>query len=775
MGDSISSILPLMPPPDLQTLNLILFSLAAALYLPLIVNTLARRGGQEGAAYLVCLYALVGMALGVAEALWRGGRLPNLDASAYQNLQTYGAAALSFVMLLGVLAFLRRDLTAWLGSGAIWGLVLAVILSNLLALPEVVWSSGGRVLPRERLGLVWALLGWLVFVIAAIVSVRSAYLRSRQPLFRNRLTYWLPAFFFITLNDYLLLAGIPLQGNLLRLAAAIVMSYTIVTHDLPDLRQIARGVLVYVITTLLIVAFYVAGFAFSQVAFRAAPNFNPLLIGAIIALLLALLFTPLLAAIRRLVERWLRVEQFDPGRTLQEYAGSISTILDMQRLASVAVGLIIEAMNIARGFLFLVDTEMAADGRRTYRLRAVRSPGERQIKMLSLAEDSPVAACLTRESRPLLQYDLDLLPAFRTLSPHEREWFSRLEAEVYLPILAKNEWIGMLALGAKLSGSRYTDADLVTLSALANQTAVALENARLVEDLIRVNQEFRQARRDLERINRDLERLDHTKSDFISIISHELRTPLTAIRGYAEMLLEDENLPAAMRETLTGIHKSALRLHEIMDAMFDIALLDARALQLHLQSVSLNAILAEVCAELRKTAEGRGQSLILDLPALPPVSADPDGLRKVFDHLVTNAIKFTPNGGRITILGRTVPPRQAEMPHGGVEIVVSDTGVGVDPTLREVIFSKFYQPGELVRHSTSKTRFLGGGAGLGLALSKGIVEAHGGRIWVESPGYDEVSFPGSHFHVLLPLARAEKREEAEAGGSGGKAPEISDR
>jgi signal transduction histidine kinase len=99
------------------------------------------------------------------------------------------------------------------------------------------------------------------------------------------------------------------------------------------------------------------------------------------------------------------------------------------------------------------------------------------------------------------------------------------------------------------------------------------------------------------------------------------------------------------------------------------------------------------------------------------------------------------------------------MPDGALQITVSDTGVGVDPDSREIIFSKFYQPGELSKHSTSKTRFKGSGAGLGLALSKGIVEAHGGRIWVESKGYDEVNFPGSKFHVVLPLSNSKNGED----------------
>jgi signal transduction histidine kinase len=290
-----------------------------------------------------------------------------------------------------------------------------------------------------------------------------------------------------------------------------------------------------------------------------------------------------------------------------------------------------------------------------------------------------------------------------------------------------------------------------------------LENARLVENLVRLNQELRQAYHSLDKANRDLERIDRTKSDFISIASHELRTPLTVMRGYTEMLMEDTSLDDNYQFMLKGLHDGTMRLHEIMDSMFDIAQIDARTLQLNLEPIDVADLVREVCFGLTKQFAERSQTLTIDLPAMPHIKADPNILHKVFFHIVSNAIKFTPDDGKITITGQTLQPGSQDAPEGGVQITVSDTGVGVAPEYRELIFNKFYQPGELGKHSTSKSRFQGGGAGLGLALAKGIVEAHGGRIWVQSPGYDEVHFPGSKFHVLLPSQKMEKGEGGEMG------------
>jgi signal transduction histidine kinase len=142
------------------------------------------------------------------------------------------------------------------------------------------------------------------------------------------------------------------------------------------------------------------------------------------------------------------------------------------------------------------------------------------------------------------------------------------------------------------------------------------------------------------------------------------------------------------------------------------------------------------------------------LAELPIISADPELIQKVFYQLVMNAIKFTPDGGTVTVSGKylngNVPPQ--------VEIAVCDTGIGIDPDSNLTIFEKFQQTGEVLLHSSGKTKFKGGGPGLGLAIARGIVEAHGGRIWMESPGYNEETNPGSKFFVSLPVEKKAEKE-----------------
>jgi len=327
--------------------------------------------------------------------------------------------------------------------------------------------------------------------------------------------------------------------------------------------------------------------------------------------------------------------------------------------------------------------------------------------------------------------------------------------DVYVPIYSKGNWIGLLALGPKATHDRYFDDDLNLLSTLADQTTVALENARLVDNLFQLNRDLRKAYVALDQANQRLEQLDRAKSDFITVLSHELRTPLGLLLGYSQILADDPDLRARAdyRQMMDGMQKGAVRLKEIIESTLDMAMIDNRTLKLYHAPAPLLPLMQKACEGFEQPVAERKLRLEIrdEIGRLPNIEADVDSLGKVFYHLIVNAIKYTPDGGRIVISGRALEAGKGRLPEGGVEVVVADTGIGIDPRFHELIFTKFYQTGEVATHSSGKTKFKGGGPGLGLAIVRGIVEAHGGKVWVESPGYDEKTCPGSRFHVALPL------------------------
>lgn len=325
-----------------------------------------------------------------------------------------------------------------------------------------------------------------------------------------------------------------------------------------------------------------------------------------------------------------------------------------------------------------------------------------------------------------------------------------------LPLIRLDRVIGMLSL-SRTEVYPYNDDQLALASAFASQAAIAIENARLYHDVQTVSQQLEalvaERTQELSQAYSQLETLDQTKSDFINVAAHELRTPLTVLRGYSQMLLHNDTIQSDefLTQMIDSIHSGTQRLHVVVNSMLDIAKIDSRALEIYPEPVSIMTVLELTHQKFADVFAERQQQLVIDdLAHLPAIEADPDALQKVFHHLVGNAIKYTPDGGTVTISGCPTDHNT-----NGIEIVVSDTGIGIDPTYHELIFTKFYQTGELALHSSGQTKFKGAGPGLGLTVVRGIIEAHHGKIWVESTGYDEEHNPGSHFHVFLPLRQPE--------------------
>lgn len=298
----------------------------------------------------------------------------------------------------------------------------------------------------------------------------------------------------------------------------------------------------------------------------------------------------------------------------------------------------------------------------------------------------------------------------------------------------------------------------VSREALSKQEALDLLAAVIpvytygLEVVARYEMETRVAHisNEMDKVQKEMERVDRSKSTFISVAAHELKTPITLIEGYASMM---EDLVRAgkgldLDSLLAGMSTGIDRLRGIVDDMIDVSMIDNKLLKLNFQPIQIGHMLEVLQHEVESTVKRR--KLTMEISNFDGsrqwVYIDPARMMQAVRNVINNAIKYTPDGGTIKIDGRTLP--------GLIEVTVSDTGIGISHDNQAIIFEKFGQLGRIDLHSSGKTKFKGGGPGLGLPIARGILEAHGGSIWVESPGWDEKACPGSTFHILIP-ARTE--------------------
>lgn len=354
-----------------------------------------------------------------------------------------------------------------------------------------------------------------------------------------------------------------------------------------------------------------------------------------------------------------------------------------------------------------------------------------------------------------------------------------------IPLISQRKTVGVLFLFC-YQQRIFNREQLKLLLAIGRQIGTAVEGGELLAELRwqhrltqASNRELELSRQQLhanlarlEEANRALERVDRMKSNFLALASHELRTPLTFVLSGSELLgsLVQQRLSEEESRILEMIHQGGKRLEAIIQDLLEVARIESQNLYLSRTSIDLPALLADLGREFRPLFEQRQIAFSCgEFPEPPaPLLGDPFHLGQTFRRLLENAIKFTPVGGRIAvdaILRSAAEIQQAEadlrpfcspffanLPQTSLlQVSVRDNGIGIAPEEQVRIFEKFYEVGDIDRHSTSRTGFGGKGVGLGLTLVKGMIEAHGGMVWVESAG-TEGPESGSAFHILLPLA-----------------------
>ena len=316
-----------------------------------------------------------------------------------------------------------------------------------------------------------------------------------------------------------------------------------------------------------------------------------------------------------------------------------------------------------------------------------------------------------------------------------------LGVEILAPLSIKDKTVGLLALSKKESGDMYNDEDLRVLEVVGSQAAIAIENAILYGETKnfaeKLKKEIKIATSDLRKANKQLKELDQAKSDFVSIASHQLRTPLTIIKGYISMMLEGNfgELSRRKRDPLEKVFESNERLIRLVENLLNISRIESGRLQFNFETIQLEDLVKSEAEELKSTAERKGLKLVYKAPKrkLPRVRVDEEKIRQVIMNLIDNAIKYS-RQGKIEVL--------VKEDGDFIKCEVKDTGVGVKKEDQPNLFKKFSRGEGMFLVNTE-------GTGLGLYVARQMIEAHDGKIWVESEGVNK----GSNFCFKIPVIK----------------------
>ncbi len=679
---------------------------------------------------------------------------------------TFATALAMAAMLALTGALIQRDLTQrpgaiWLLGGLVWvGLMLGAAFVDQ---PVTIGEPGWIVMTFQDPGLpALVTIGGLV-VIGVLLLVRGFYsfYTDVLPESSNRALFWVLNSTVLLMSFVLLITGAPvlaLIGGLLLTGGTLGAVYSQTSYRVFDI----RGVLGLGVRILLLISFTTAAILFSVILLEALQLANlaeRLIVAATISLAVAALYTPVREFTIYLVDRVLMGRRTDPIRATREYSQAVSRAQEINELIDLSARSINAVMRVKRSGMLLVSD----NGTDFIELLVMRGGGftqqAREHRHIRMAADSPIYRRIVSEQRTISQFDIEFSPAYDDAPDSERDSFRKLGMSAYAPIIIDDSVVGLLAAGAKVNDAPYYYSDISLLGAMANQTGVALRNTRLVADLRHLNDSMQAMNRSLGDANDRMGKLDSVKTDFVTIASHELRTPLAQVRGYTDILdaLNEQGMldQDQTRGLVSNLRKATERMEELIAAMLDVSQLDVNAMDLRFAQTSIESVLRMAIDPLTDPIKQRKLTLSArGLRGLPPIEADMQRLVQAFRNVIVNAIKFTPDGGRIDISAR-LEENNGKDKSDYIIVSVVDTGVGIDQVHLDLIFNKFYRAYDPGTHSTGTYKFMGAGPGLGLTIAQGVVEGHGGFIWAESPGHNMQTYPGSTFYIKLPLVPPE--------------------
>lgn len=516
-------------------------------------------------------------------------------------------------------------------------------------------------------------------------------------------------------------------------------AYTIIRHRLMDIGLIVARSVTYFLLLIILTSIYVGGLKIIQIYLIPASNTNlNLILSVLFTLIIAFTFHPLRRVLEKYTEKIFYRGSYDQNKLLEQINKDMASTLDLYTLSDKLLSNLCLNLKISSAFLILIKNNSITWTNYYGEVKMHEKFDE--LKLIEIAKgivEKPGESILVKE-------DLE--------ESEEKDFFQKYKIDVILPLVVKNELIGALLLENKSSGEIYRYEDINMLQIMAPEVAIAVKNALSYDEIRRFNitlrDEVDKATKDLKIANERLKQVDKLKDDFVSLASHELRTPMTVIKSYLWMFLhkKGKDLNEQEKTYLERAYNSTERLIKLVNDMLNVSRIESGRLKLEMKDLDIVNLVTTVVSELVPRAQELGLKLYLNKPKDPvkKLNGDSDRIEQIIINLIGNSLKFTPPNGSITV---SLTAREND-----VLISVADTGRGIKSEDIHKLFQKFGMIGSAYLSKSQNQ-----GSGLGLYLSKSLIELHGGRVRVESLGENK----GATFSFTLPYNTDKPHQEAE--------------
>jgi len=515
------------------------------------------------------------------------------------------------------------------------------------------------------------------------------------------------------------------------LVAAVSITYSIVRHRFLDIRLIVARAVTFILIIFFVAASYISAMLIVNIIVQnAIPSPNDLIFSIAFTLFATFTFQPLRRAIEKITDRFFYQDKYDSNDLLWKLNRRMASTLALSDLSQSMLIELLSAMKISHGTLVLVRNES---------IIWVDSHGNTNKHSF---RGKDILTLIKASHKPKSRHEQILI--FEEMPESTRDNLKKSMREnditVVLPLVVRKELIGGLIFGEKSSGEIYSSEDIDLLKIMTPEIAISVKNALSYEEIRRFNitleEEVKKATERLRHANIRLKELDQLKDEFVSIASHELRTPMTAIKSYLWLALNkpSQKIEEPLKKYLDISYKSTERLISLVNDMLTVSRIERNKIELKEEKVDIVVILNLIHDELKITADEKHIVFTLSFEEKGSyfVKGDNEKLREVFQNLIGNALKFTPEKGTIKI--------KVSTSGNNIAIMVSDTGSGIPKKEQSKLFQKFSK----IEYSYSKHSSQPG-SGLGLYISKQIVTLHKGVIEVQS-----TVGAGSVFTVRLP-------------------------